>query len=40
MQGTPTVILIGRDGQIRYHAFGKEDDMALGARIAQALAPG
>lgn len=40
MQGTPTVILIGRDGQIHYHAFGKEDDMALGARIAQALAPG
>jgi peroxiredoxin len=40
MQGTPTAILIGRDGQIRHHGFGKDDDMALGARIAQALNPG
>jgi peroxiredoxin len=40
MQGTPTAILIGRDGHIRYHGFGKDDDMALGARIAQALDPG
>jgi len=37
MQGTPTAILLGRDGQVQYHGFGKEDDMALGARIARAL---
>jgi peroxiredoxin len=38
MRGTPTAILIGRDGMIRHHGFGQEDDMALGARIAMALA--
>jgi peroxiredoxin len=38
MRGTPTVILIGRDGAIRHHGFGKEDDMVLGVRIAQVLA--
>ncbi len=37
MQGTPTAILVGRDGQIHHHGFGKEDDMALGARITEAL---
>jgi peroxiredoxin len=38
MRGTPTAILIGRDGAILHHGFGQEDDMALGARIMQALA--
>jgi peroxiredoxin len=38
MRGTPTAILIGRDGMIRHHGFGQEEDMALGARIATALA--
>ncbi len=37
MRGTPTSILIGRDGRIRHHGFGQEDDMALGAMIASAL---
>ncbi len=37
MQGTPTTILIGRDGMILHHGFGQEEDMALGARIAAAL---
>ena len=37
MRGTPTSILIGRDGAILHHGFGQEDDMALGARIMQAL---
>jgi len=37
MRGTPTAILIGRDGTILHHGFGQEDEMALGARIAQAL---
>lgn len=38
MRGTPTTILVGRDGVIRHQGFGQEDGMALGARIAQALA--
>jgi peroxiredoxin len=38
MQGTPTAILIGRDGGIAHQGFGVEDDMVLGARIAAALA--
>lgn len=38
MRGTPTAILIGRDGSIRHHGFGQEDDMALGAVIGTLLA--
>lgn len=38
MRGTPTAILIGRDGRVLHHGFGQEDDMAMGARIAMALA--
>jgi peroxiredoxin len=38
LRGTPSAILIGRDGRIRHHGFGQEEDMALGARIASALA--
>ncbi len=34
MQGTPTLILIDRDGYIRHHGFGREDDLRIGARIA------
>ncbi len=37
MQGTPTSILIGRDGTIVHHGFGQDDDMALGSRLASAL---
>jgi len=37
-RGTPSLVLIGRDGRVRHHGFGAEDDMALGARIAAALA--
>jgi peroxiredoxin len=37
MQGTPTMVLIGRDGRIRHRGFGAEDDMAVGARIVAAL---
>ena len=36
-RGTPSSILIGRDGSILHHSFGVEDDMAVGARIAMAL---
>jgi hypothetical protein len=38
MKGTPTSILIGRDGQIRHHGFGQEDDMAIGMIIGSLLA--
>lgn len=33
MRGTPTTILIGRDGKLRKQHFGVESDMALGAEI-------
>lgn len=38
MRGTPTTILIGRDGRLLSHQFGRIDDMMLGALIAFALA--
>ncbi len=38
MQGTPTTILIGRDGCIRHQGFGQEDDMSLGLMIGSLLA--
>jgi peroxiredoxin len=38
MRGTPTTILIGRDGALRHHGFGQEDDLALGALIGTLLA--
>jgi hypothetical protein len=38
MQGTPTSILIGRDGNVAHHGFGQQSDMALGAIIAAELA--
>lgn len=38
LRGTPSSVLIGRDGRIRHHGFGQEDDMAVGAMIAAALA--
>ncbi|MGK9337966.1 TlpA disulfide reductase family protein [Sinorhizobium meliloti] len=37
LRGTPSSVLIGRDGSILHHAFGVEDDIAVGARIAMAL---
>jgi len=39
-QGTPSSALIGRDGAILHQTFGVEDDLAVGARIATALAAG
>jgi peroxiredoxin len=38
MRGTPTTILIGRDGTIRHHGFGQEQDLALGVIIGALLA--
>jgi peroxiredoxin len=38
MRGTPTTIIIGRDGCVRHHGFGQEDDLALGAKLGSLLA--
>jgi peroxiredoxin len=38
MQGTPTSILIGRNGRIIHHGFGQQNEMSLGAMIAAELA--
>lgn len=37
MRGTPTTIVIGRDGTIRHEGFGQEDDLALGAILGSLL---
>lgn len=37
MRGTPTTILIGREGQLITHRFGQIDDMSIGVMIASAL---
>lgn len=37
LRGTPSSVLIGRDGRIMHHHFGVEEDLLLGARIALAL---
>ena len=38
MQGTPTLILIDRQGRLRQHAFGHVPDLALGAALGTLLA--
>lgn len=38
MQGTPSLMLIDRQGHLRRHAFGAEDDLVLGAAIATLIA--
>lgn len=38
MRGTPTTVVIDRDGRIREHAFGQVDDLALGALVGSLLA--
>lgn len=35
MQGTPTLLLIDRNGMLRHHLFGASDDMQVGALLAQ-----
>lgn len=37
MQGTPTTLLIDREGRLRLHKFGHVDDLLLGASIATLL---
>ena len=38
LQGTPSLVLIDREGCVRRHAFGAEEDLAVGAAIAALLA--
>ena len=38
MQGTPTLVLIDRQGRLRQHAFGHVQDLALGVAIGSLLA--
>lgn len=38
LQGTPSLLLIDRQGYIRLHHFGQLDDMRVGAAIGQLLA--
>jgi peroxiredoxin len=37
MQGTPSFILIDRNGFLRMHRFGQKDDLSIGAAIGQLL---
>lgn len=38
MQGTPTLILIDKQGRLRLQAFGRCDDLAVGAVVASLVA--
>lgn len=38
MGGTPTTILIDRNGYVRFHKLGHVDDLALGTAIGQLIA--
>lgn len=38
MRGTPTTIVIDREGAVREHAFGQADDLALGVLVGSLLA--
>jgi peroxiredoxin len=40
LRGTPSTLLIDRQGFIRHHGFGQEDDIAIGLRIGLLLAEG
>jgi len=38
LRGTPSLLLIDRQGRLRRHSFGAEEDMAVGAAIAALIA--
>ncbi len=40
LRGTPSSVLIGRDGAIVHQLFGVEEDLIVGARIGVAVASG
>jgi peroxiredoxin len=37
MRGTPTLVLIDRQGRVRWHRLGQVEDMAVGAAIASLI---
>lgn len=37
MQGTPTLILVDRQGHLRKHKFGHENDLVLGAELMELI---
>ncbi len=39
MRGTPSLVVVNREGRICHHGFGQEDDMALGALIGSLINP-
>ena len=39
LRGTPSLLLLDRDGRIRFAHFGAMDDLALGALIGQLVGP-
>jgi hypothetical protein len=34
MRGTPSIVLIDRNGDLRLHSFGAVDDLVIGAAVA------
>jgi len=38
MQGTPTLMLIDREGRLRLQQFGRVDDLAIGAKVMSLVA--
>jgi hypothetical protein len=39
LRGTPSLVLLDREGRIRYEQFGALDDLALGALVGQLVGP-
>lgn len=37
MRGTPTLVVIGPDGRVRLHAFGRVEDLVVGALVGRLL---
>ena len=37
LEGTPTLVLIGRDGRIRARHLGQVSDLVIGAQIMQLM---
>ena len=38
LQGTPSLVLVDRNGFVRHRGFGAEDDLGIGALIGALLA--
>ena len=37
MRGTPTTVIVGREGELLHHGFGSDDDLALGILLGRLL---